>query len=173
MSITSDAQTHPWQREFTQSASSNQLSVITVSLTWWYTVWQFNLVSYFFPIVILSVIDAKCLFWDPRLGQNFQECARLPAAERFVPCMSSPVSCQLVWTCKPSGESLIDDDIEYNSTSSGSQTKGSCRASLQCVFSYAPATSNHYHAKRDDLMMCIVQAWIITVIESDTVQNYV
>ena len=142
------------------------LEILFANSTWW-------AIQYSFPIVILSVIDAKCSFLDPTLGQNFQECARLPAAERFVPCMSSPVSCQLVWTCKPSEESMIDDDDDGDFTSSDSQTKGSCRASLQCVFSYAPATSNHCHAIRDDLMMRIVQAWIITVIESDTVQNYV
>ena len=76
------------------------LEILFAKSTWW-------AIQYSFPIVILSVIDAKCSFLDPTLGQNFQECARLPAAERFVPCMSSPVSCQLVWTCEPSEESMM------------------------------------------------------------------
>ena len=37
-----------------------------------------------------------------------------PAAERFVPCVSSPVPCQLVRTCEPGKTTIIDLDDNYS-----------------------------------------------------------
>ena len=63
-----------------------------------------------------------------------------------------------------------DEDNDYNdddSTSSGSQTKGSCKAFLQCAFSYAPETSSHYQ-----FIILVDEYSILPVIKSDTaVQN--